>query len=67
MNSNTQRKNPMFAEVTVGRKETKREDAPGRGKDRFTYLKLTYPSGVTMTLPTDTDMETLAGYLRIKV
>ena len=67
MDSNTQRKSPMFAEVNVERqaKEVlKRED---RSKRRFTYIKLTYPSGVTLTLPSDTDPEVLAGYLRIKV
>ena len=61
MNSNTQRKNPMFAGVNVERQakevKKKREDRPKR---RFTYIKLTYPSGVTLTLPSDTDSETLA-------
>ena len=67
MDSNTQRKSPMFAEVNVERQAKgfqKREDRPKR---RFTYIKLAYPSGVTLTLPSDTDPETLAGYLRIKV
>jgi len=57
----------MFAELNVERQAKefqKREDRPKR---RFTYIKLTYPSGVTLTLPSDTDPEVLAGYLRIKV
>ena len=38
-----------------------------RRDKRFTFVKLTYPNGVTLTLPSDTDPEILTGYLRIKV
>ena len=67
MNNNTQRKSPMFAEVNVERQTKEFPIHQDRTKRRFTYIKLTYPNGVTLTLPSDTDPEMLAGYLRIKV
>ena len=57
----------MFAEVKVERQTKEHQIHNERTKKRFTYIKLSYPSGVTLTLPSDTDPETLAGYLRIKV
>ena len=67
MNNNTQRKSPMFAEVNVERQAKESPIHQERAKRRFTYIKLTYPNGVTLTLPSDTDPEMLADYLRIKV
>ncbi len=67
MNNNTQRKSPMFAEVKVERQTKELPIHQERPRKRFTFIKLSYPSGVTLTLPSDTDPETLAGYLRIKV
>jgi hypothetical protein len=67
MNNNTQRKSPMFAEVNVERQTKELPIHQERPRKRFAYIKLAYPSGVTLTLPSDTDPETLAGYLRIKV
>ena len=67
MNNNTERKSPMFAEVNVERQTKELPIRQERTKRRFTYIKLTYPNGVTLTLPSDTDPEMLAGYLRIKV
>ena len=57
MDSNTQRKSPMFAEVNVERQT----------KEPPIHQERPSPSGVTLTLPSDTDPEVLAGYLRIKV
>ena len=67
MDSNTQRKSPMFAEVNVERQTKELPIQQERTRKHFTFIKLAYPSGVTLTLPSDTDPETLAGYLRIKV
>jgi len=57
----------MFAEVNVERRTTEIQNRNDRRDRRFTYIKLTYPNGVMLTLPSDTDPEMLAGYLRIKV
>ena len=67
MNNNTQRKSPMFAELNVERQTKEPPIHQERPRKRFAYIKLAYPSGVTLTLPSDTDPETLAGDLRIKV
>ena len=57
----------MFAEVNVERQTKEPPIHQERTRKCFTFIKLAYPSGVTLTLPSDTDPETLAGYLRIKV
>ncbi len=67
MNNNTQRKSPVFAEVNVERQTKELPIHQERTRKRFAYIKLAYPSGVTLTLPSDTDPERLASYLRIKI
>lgn len=67
MNRNTQKDSPLFAEVNVGRRAAESRNRNDRRDKRFTFVKLTYPNGVTLTLPSDTDPEILTGYLRIKV
>ena len=57
----------MFAEVKVERQTKEPPIHQERTRKRFTFIKLAYPSRVTLTLPSDTDTETLAGHLRIKV
>ena len=67
MNRNTQKNSPLFAEVNVGQRAAETRSRNDRRDKRFTFVKLTYPNGVTLTLPSDTDPEILTGYLRIKV
>lgn len=67
MNRNTQKDSPLFAEVNVGQRAAGSRNRNDRRDKRFTFVKLTYPNGVTLTLPSDTDPEILTGYLRIKV
>ncbi len=67
MNRNTQKNSPLFAEVNVGQRAAESRSRNDRRDKRFTFVKLTYPNGVTLTLPSDTDPEILTGYLRIKV
>ena len=67
MNRNTQKDSPLFAEVNVGQRAAESRSRNDRRDKRFTFVKLTYPNGVTLTLPSDTDPEILTGYLRIKV
>jgi hypothetical protein len=67
MNRNTQKNSPLFAEVNVGQRAAESRNRNDRRDKRFTFVKLTYPNGVTLTLPSDTDPEILTGYLRIKV
>lgn len=67
MQDNNQKSSPVFAEVNIGRNPNERKQKYSSRQERFQYIKLTYPSGVTLTLPSDTDPETLAAYLRIKV
>ena len=66
MNRNTQKDSPLFAEVNVGQRAAESRNRNDRRDKRFTFVKLTYPNGVTLTLPSDTDPEILTGYLRIK-
>ena len=67
MNRNTQKDSPLFSEVNVGQQAAESRNRNDRRDKRFTFVKLTYPNGVTLTLPSDTDPEILTGYLRIKV
>ena len=55
---------PKFAEVVIGDNEAKemRESANARNR-RNPYLKLSYPNGVTLILPTDISIEQLRAYL----
>ncbi len=58
MENPKQKKVPLFAEVNISK-----EDARAKKKNRHTggfhlpYLKLTYPNGVSLTLPTDIGTE----------
>ena len=67
MNNNTQRKSPMFAEVNVERQTKESQIHQERTKRRFAYIKLTYPNGVSLTLPTDIGTEQLERFIRIKL
>ncbi len=67
MEKANQRKTPLFAEVTVG-KEDRGEEKNRRQKGHpLPYVKLTYPNGVSLTLPTDICTEQLERFIRIKV
>ena len=61
---------PMFAEVKVAgdadRHPSSASDIQRREK-RIPYIKLTYPNGVTLILPTTLDIKTIEQYIRITV
>ena len=67
MQDNNQKQSPMFAQVNIGRASDENRQKASVRHERYQYIKLTYPNGVTLTLPGDTEPDTLAGYVRIKV
>ena len=52
---NTQKNNPLFAEVNIRQeKADKRNITRRQSRQNTEYFKLTYPNGVTMVLPSTT-------------
>ncbi len=57
----------MFAEVNICRNPNERKQRYSSRPERFQYIKLTYPNGVSLTLPSDIDAGQLERFIRIKV
>ena len=70
MNKKRQSSNPMFAEVNVADDDV-RQPSPvndhQRRDQRSPYIKLSYPNGVTLSLPSTLDIKTIEQYIRITV
>ena len=70
MYNKKQSSKPLFAEVKVAvdadRHPSSASDIQRREK-RIPYIKLTYPNGVTLILPTTLDIKTIEQYIRITV
>ena len=70
MYNKKQSSKPLFAEVKVaGDADRHPSSASGiqRREKRIPYIKLTYPNGVTLILPTTLDIKTIEQYIRITV
>ena len=70
MYNKKQSSKPLFAEVKVaGDAESHPSSASDiqRRENRIPYIKLTYPNGVTLILPTTLDIKTIEQYIRITV
>lgn len=68
MNKKRQSSTPMFAEVKVADDDVHQPspaNASQRRDQRIPYIKLTYPNGVTLSLPTSLDIRTIEQYIRI--
>ena len=65
MNNKKQDKKPLFAEVNLTGDEFKQ--SPSNHIQRSRFLKLVYPNGVTLILPSDISASQLEQYIRIKV
>ena len=60
----------MFAEVKVAGDVDRHPSSASeiqRRENRIPYIKLTYPNGVTLILPTTLDIKTIEQYIRIPV
>ena len=59
---------PKFAEVVLGDKDAKEMyEASNPRPRRNPYLKLSYPNGVTLILPSDISIDQLRTYISITV
>ncbi len=67
MENSNQRKTPLFAEVSVRNEDTRANKNKHAGGSRLPYFKLTYPNGVSLTLPTDIGTDQLERFIRIKL
>ena len=70
MYNKKQSSKPLFAEVKVaGDADLHPSSASDiqRRENRIPYIKLTYPNGVTLILPTTLDIKTIEQYIRITV
>ena len=70
MNSKKQNQSPLFAEVKLTGDEVRQQAAHRDYKQRgqsIPYIKLSYPNGVTINLPTTIDVKMIEQYIRIKV
>jgi hypothetical protein len=65
--STNQPKTPLFAEVNIRNEESGTEKKKRRGGPRLPYFKLTYPNGVSLTLPADIGTEQLERFVRLTV
>ena len=52
-----QKKVPLFAEVHISKEDARANKNRHTGGFHLPYLKLTYPNGVSLTLPTDIGTE----------
>jgi len=70
MYNKKQNQKPLFAEVKPVEDEV-RQQAPNsdykQRDQRIPYIKLTYPNGVTLNLPTTIDVKMIEQYIRITV
>lgn len=70
MYNKKQTQKPLFAEVKLTDDEVRQQAANNDCKkrdQRIPYIKLTYPNGVTLNLPTSIDVRLVEQYIRIKV
>jgi hypothetical protein len=67
MENTNQKKTPLFAEVHISKEDARANKNRHTGGFHFPYLKLTYPNGVSLTLPTDIGTEQLERFIRIKL
>ncbi|MBR4339540.1 MAG: hypothetical protein IKP89_02845 [Bacteroidales bacterium] len=67
MENTKQKKVPLFAEVNISKEDARANKNRYIGGFHFPYLKLTYPNGVSLTLPTDIGTEQLERFIRIKL
>lgn len=65
-----QNQKPLFAEVKLTDEDVRQQAANNDSKQRdqrIPYIKLTYPNGVTLNLPTSIYVRLVEQYIRIKV
>ena len=70
MYNKKQSSKPLFAEVKVAGDAERHPSSTSdiqRRENRIPYIKLTYPNGVTLILPTTLDIKTIEQYIRITV
>ena len=70
MYNKKQSSKPLFAEVKVAGDADRHPSSASaiqRREKRIPYIKLTYPNGVTLILPTTLDIKTIEQYIRITV
>ena len=70
MYNKKQSSKPLFAEVKVAGDADRHPSSASaiqRRENRIPYIKLTYPNGVTLILPTMLDIKTIEQYIRITV
>ena len=70
MYNKKQSSKPLFAEVKVAGDADRHLSSASdiqRRENRIPYIKLTYPNGVTLILPTTLDIKTIEQYIRITV
>lgn len=71
MYNKKQNENPLFAEVKPCddevRQQATNKDNKQQRDQRIHYIKLTYPNGVTLNVPSTIDIKMLEQYIRIKV
>ena len=63
---------PLFAEVKacddeVRQQATNKDYKQQQHDQRIPYIKLTYPNGVTLNVPSTIDIKMIEQYIRIKV
>ena len=56
-----------FAELNISDRPEETVKPASAGRKRYEYIKLTYPNGVTLTLPQGVGAAQLAEYVRIKI
>jgi len=69
MYNKKQNEKPLFAEVKPAaevRQQATTKDYKQRDQ-RIPYIKLTYPNGVTLNIPSTIDIKMIEQYVRIKV
>ena len=70
MYNKKQSSKPLFAEVKVAGDAERHPSSTSdiqRRENRIPYIRLTYPNGVTLILPTTLDIKTIEQYIRITV
>lgn len=70
MYNKKQTQKPLFAEVKLTDEDVRQQVANSDNKQRdqrIPYIKLTYPNGVILNLPTSIDVRLVEQYIRIKV
>ena len=71
MYNKKQNENPLLAEVKPYdgevRQQATNKDYKQQRDQSIPYIKLTYPNGVTLNVPSTIDIKMLEQYIRIKV